>query len=54
VPGSTLRREPVSAGFFGKLPSRGDFVSRYLPKSFLEPWDNWLQTAIAQSRQQLR
>lgn len=53
MPGSTLRREPVSAGFFGKLPSRGDFVSRYLPKSFLEPWDNWLQTAIAQSRQQL-
>ena len=41
------------AGFFGKLPSRGDFVSRHLPKSFVEPWDGWLQEAIARSRVQL-
>lgn len=40
-------------GFFGKLPSRGDFISRHLPKSFLEPWDTWLQAAIAHSRSQL-
>lgn len=41
------------SGFFGKLPSRGDFVSRGLPKSFIEPWDNWLQAAMAGSRHQL-
>ena len=41
------------AGFFGKLPSRGDFISRHLPKTFLDPWDAWLQAAIAQSRAQL-
>lgn len=41
------------AGFFGKLPSRGDFVGRHLPKTFLDPWDAWLQAAIAHSRAQL-
>jgi len=41
------------AGFFGKLPSRGDFIGRHLPKTFLDPWDAWLQAAIAQSRAQL-
>ena len=41
------------AGFFGKLPGRGDFIGRHLPKSFLDPWDGWLQEAIAQSHLQL-
>ncbi len=40
-------------GFFGKLPSHGDFVSRRMPRSFTDPWDNWLQTVIANSREQL-
>ncbi len=40
-------------GFFGKVPTHGDFISRRLPRSFLEPWDRWLQGAIAASRQQL-
>lgn len=44
---------PESPGFFGKLPGRGDFIGRSLPRSFLEPWDAWLQAAIAASRQQL-
>ena len=53
MPGSTLTLDRPAAGFFGKLPSRGDFIGRFLPKSFLEPWDGWLQAAIAQSRNQL-
>ncbi len=44
--------EPLP-GFFGKLPSRGDFISRQLPKTFVAPWDAWLQTAIAHSRAQM-
>jgi type VI secretion system ImpM family protein len=40
-------------GFFGKLPSRGDFVSRRLPKDFVERWDAWLQGALAASRAEL-
>lgn len=37
-------------GFFGKLPSHGDFVTRNLPRSFLDGWDDWLQRAIADSK----
>lgn len=51
--GSTLTLARPAAGFFGKLPSRGDFIGRHLPKSFLEPWDDWLQAAMAESRNQL-
>lgn len=40
-------------GVHGKLPSLGDFITRELPRSFVEPWDGWLQRAIACSRQQL-
>ena len=40
-------------GFYGKLPARGDFVQRNLPRSFIDPWDNWLQEALAGSREQL-
>jgi type VI secretion system protein ImpM len=48
-----LDRSTPGPGFFGKLPDRGDFVSRWLPKSFLDPWDAWLQGCIATSQEQL-
>ena len=38
------------AGFYGKLPIVGDFVTRRLPRSFIDPWDNWLRGGIAASR----
>lgn len=55
MPRSTVNSaaEWPTTGFFGKLPSRGDFIGRHLPKSFLQPWDAWLQAAIAQSKSQL-
>ena len=40
-------------GFYGKLPTHGDFISRNLPRTFIDPWDNWLQSSIAASREQL-
>ncbi len=40
----------VVAGFYGKLPARGDFVRAGLPREFTDPWDGWLQTVIADSR----
>ncbi|MCX7068693.1 MAG: type VI secretion system-associated protein TagF [Methylococcales bacterium] len=40
-------------GFYGKLPIIGDFVSRRLPNEFISPWDNWLQAALAASREEL-
>ncbi|GAB7533761.1 type VI secretion system-associated protein TagF [Pseudomonas sp. 3A(2025)] len=41
------------AGFYGKLASRGDFVSRDLPPSFIQPWDQWLAAGLNASQQQL-
>lgn len=40
-------------GFFGKLPSHGDFIQRGLPGAMLEALDAWLQQAVAVSREQL-
>ena len=42
-----------SPGFFGKLPSHGDFVTRRLPAEFTSPWDQWLQGSLAASRAEL-
>ncbi len=41
------------AGWYGKIPSLGDFTSRRLPSHFIDIWDHWLQHAIAASRAQL-
>jgi type VI secretion system protein ImpM len=40
-------------GFFGKIPSKGDFLHRRIARSFLDPWDSWLQKSIARSKEQL-
>jgi len=40
-------------GFHGKLPVRGDFLTANLPRSFVDPWDAWLQAGIAASQAQL-
>ena len=37
-------------GFYGKLPGLGDFVTRELPRSFLDTWDDWLQRSLADSK----
>jgi type VI secretion system protein ImpM len=40
-------------GFYGKLPIVGDFISRRLPNEFIAPWDSWLQSAMAASREEI-
>ena len=42
-----------TAGFYGKLASRGDFVSRGLPQSFIGPWDSWLAAGLLASQASL-
>lgn len=42
-----------TAGFYGKLPSLGDFVTRRLPTQFVQPWDLWLRESVAASKAQL-
>ena len=43
-----------TVGFYGKLPCRGDFVQRRVPREFVEPWDVWLQECLTLSRLQLQ
>ena len=40
-------------GWYGKLPSLGDFASRRLPVEFVKAWDACLQEVIAASRDAL-
>jgi type VI secretion system protein ImpM len=41
------------AGFYGKLPAKGDFLARNLPRHFIDCWDDWLQSGMQDSRQAL-
>jgi len=41
------------AGWFGKIPARGDFITRNLPASFVEPWDEWLCAELPDARVRL-
>lgn len=43
----------AEVGFFGKLPSHGDFVERRVRGVFRDTWDTWLQRCIADSQRQL-
>jgi type VI secretion system protein ImpM len=40
-------------GFYGKLTSLGDFVSRDLPPDFIQFWDSWLAAGLYSSHQHL-
>jgi type VI secretion system protein ImpM len=43
----------VGVGFYGKLPSHGDFLRRRVADAFLGVWDGWLQDCIEASRSML-
>ena len=40
-------------GLFGKLPQKRDFLALNLPNAVLHPLENWLQSAVASSRNTL-
>lgn len=40
-------------GYFGKVPQRGDFIQSQLLTGFSNGWSEWLQAAMAVSREQL-
>jgi type VI secretion system protein ImpM len=46
-------RDTVLAGYFGKIPSKGDFVSRRLDRNVRAQFDQWLQSALQASREDL-
>ena len=43
----------MSAGLFGKLPAKRDFIGMNASRRFLEAWEPWLQTGVAMSKQML-
>jgi type VI secretion system protein ImpM len=43
----------MSAGLFGKLPAKRDFIGMNASRQFLEAWEPWLQTGMAMSKQML-
>lgn len=42
----------TTPGWYGKLPSTGDFASRRLPHVIIEPWDTWLAEELAKLKEQ--
>jgi type VI secretion system protein ImpM len=42
--------EELAIGWFGKLPSSGDFVFRRLPRSLQDGLDNWMRLGLAELR----
>lgn len=49
-----MSRKPIETiGFCGKIPSRGDFVQSDFNKDFLKHWNEWIQSVIAVSKEQL-
>ena len=57
MPRQSLMRRPAAgpavagiAGCFGKVPARGDFLLRGLPRAFADPWHDWLLDGLQASR----
>lgn len=40
----------MTAGYFGKLPCRGDFLRAGLPSAFVTAWDGWVSAGLTSSR----
>ncbi len=43
----------IRVGYFGKVPTQGDFVSRGLPRSVESAFDGWLRASIRESQRDL-
>jgi type VI secretion system protein ImpM len=48
---AALDMDSIRIGFFGKLPSRGDFVRFGLSRALIAAWDNWLQEVMFASHE---
>jgi len=41
----------IELGFYGKLPTYGDFIQKRLPSNFINPWHEWLQNGMLACRE---
>ena len=46
-----INQDTFIAGYYGKLPLRGDFIQRNVEAEFIKLWDTWLQNVITNSRE---
>jgi|GEM_PF-901943 len=49
----TRPRPACTAALFGKLPARGDFIARNMPREVQRPFEDWLIPLIQQTRSTL-
>ena len=40
----------MQVGYYGKLPSHGDFLRRRVSDAFVDAWDAWLRECLSASR----
>lgn len=45
--------DPMSAGFVGKIPARGDFVRAGLSRPLVDAWDRWLERVLPATERRL-
>lgn len=45
--------QPIKAGYFGKVPTQGDFVTRGLSRGMADRFDDWLRQCVRQSQAQM-
>ena len=50
VPVPDAPAQPCAAGLFGKLPARGDFISRTIDRDLLRPLEDWLLPLVQTAR----
>src|ERR1700753_3291837 len=53
LPRGAMSGPAIRIGFFGKLPSRGDFVRMYLSRAIVTAWDQWLQSVMPEAQAHL-
>jgi len=41
----------IDLGFYGKLPTYGDFIQKRVPTDFVNPWHQWLQSGLLACRE---
>lgn len=53
-PPSPARPRPAcAAALFGKLPARGDFIARNMPRAVQRPFEDWLIPLVQETRSEL-
>lgn len=48
-----MTEDKTIVGYYGKIPSKGDFITGSLPRNFIDPWDMWLRDSLAHSKAML-